>query len=68
MLTTYAGDHPHGGGRGKSKGNVNPTSPWGTPVSIFFLGYSISCVLMNCAGQRRLQDSGRAKCQQMGRS
>lgn len=26
-------DHPHGGGRGKSKGNVDPVSPWGTPVS-----------------------------------
>jgi ribosomal protein L2 len=23
-------DHPHGGGRGKSKGNKPPTSPWGT--------------------------------------
>lgn len=23
-------DHPHGGGRGKSKGNRIPTSPWGT--------------------------------------
>ncbi|KAI9296906.1 ribosomal protein L2 [Neoconidiobolus thromboides FSU 785] len=22
-------DHPHGGGRGKSKGNRQPTSPWG---------------------------------------
>jgi len=26
-------DHPHGGGRGKSKGKRIPTSPWGTPVS-----------------------------------
>jgi hypothetical protein len=26
-------DHPHGGGRGKSKGNVHPVSVWGTPVS-----------------------------------
>ncbi|ODQ66089.1 mitochondrial ribosomal protein [Nadsonia fulvescens var. elongata DSM 6958] len=24
-----AGDHPHGGGRGKSKGNVPSQSPWG---------------------------------------
>ena len=24
-----ANDHPHGGGRGKSKGNVNPVSIWG---------------------------------------
>lgn len=28
-----AADHPHGGGRGKSKGNVHPVSPWGLPVS-----------------------------------
>lgn len=28
-----AADHPHGGGRGKSKGNVDPVSPWGMPVS-----------------------------------
>jgi len=26
-------DHPHGGGRGKSKGNKIPVSPWGVPVS-----------------------------------
>ncbi|KLU87548.1 50S ribosomal protein L2 [Magnaporthiopsis poae ATCC 64411] len=25
-------DHPHGGGRGKSKGRRHPTSPWGTPA------------------------------------
>ncbi|PHH91561.1 hypothetical protein CDD83_11212 [Cordyceps sp. RAO-2017] len=25
-------DHPHGGGRGKSKGNRNPVSPWGKPT------------------------------------
>ena len=28
-----ASDHPHGGGRGKSKGNVHPVSVWGVPVS-----------------------------------
>ncbi|KAB2576052.1 Ribosomal protein L2 [Lasiodiplodia theobromae] len=27
-----AADHPHGGGRGKSKGNVHPVSPWGVPA------------------------------------
>ncbi|KAF7846279.1 hypothetical protein BT93_L4717 [Corymbia citriodora subsp. variegata] len=26
-------DHPHGGGRGKSKSNRDPVSPWGIPVS-----------------------------------
>jgi len=25
-------DHPHGGGRGKSKGNRDPVSPWGIPT------------------------------------
>ena len=33
-MAMNAVDHPHGGGRGKSKGNVIPSSPWGTPVSI----------------------------------
>lgn len=32
-LAMNAADHPHGGGRGKSKGNVDPVSPWGMPVS-----------------------------------
>lgn len=32
-----AADHPHGGGRGKSKGNVHPVSIWGTPVSLVHL-------------------------------
>ncbi|KAL1843146.1 hypothetical protein VTJ49DRAFT_2896 [Mycothermus thermophilus] len=27
-----ANDHPHGGGRGKSKGNRHPVSPWGQPA------------------------------------
>nr|OQO21111.1 hypothetical protein B0A51_09349 [Rachicladosporium sp. CCFEE 5018] len=31
-LAMNAADHPHGGGRGKSKGNVNPVSIWGTPA------------------------------------
>lgn len=29
-----ASDHPHGGGRGKSKGNRHPVSPWGIPVCV----------------------------------
>ena len=29
-----ASDHPHGGGRGKSKGNVHPVSIWGQLVSL----------------------------------
>ena len=35
-LAMNASDHPHGGGRGKSKGNVHPKSPWGMPVSYAF--------------------------------
>jgi len=31
-LAMNACDHPHGGGRGKSKGNRHPCSPWGQPV------------------------------------
>lgn len=27
-------DHPHGGGRGKGKGNRDPVSKWGKPVSL----------------------------------
>jgi ribosomal protein L2 len=33
-LAMNAMDHPHGGGRGKSKGNIDPKSPWGIPVCI----------------------------------
>ena len=33
-MAMNAADHPHGGGRGKSKGNKIPQSPWGTPVRI----------------------------------
>jgi len=31
-LAMNACDHAHGGGRGKSKGNRIPVSPWGTPA------------------------------------
>ena len=44
-LAMNASDHPHGGGRGKSKGNVHPVSIWGTPVSsscrIFFTMFEL---------------------------
>ena len=33
-LAMNAMDHPHGGGRGKSKGNRHPSSPWGQLVRI----------------------------------
>lgn len=38
-LAMNAMDHPHGGGRGKSKGNVPSKSPWGMPVSFLLLWY-----------------------------
>ncbi|KAK0656051.1 60S ribosomal protein L2, mitochondrial precursor [Cercophora newfieldiana] len=31
-LAMNAFEHPHGGGRGKSKGNRHPSSPWGRPA------------------------------------
>ncbi|EZF77080.1 hypothetical protein H105_01712 [Trichophyton soudanense CBS 452.61] len=36
-----AKDHPHGGGRGKSKGGVHPKSPWGLPVCPFHLSSAV---------------------------
>lgn len=41
-LAMNAADHAHGGGRGKSKGNVHPVSIWGTPVSLHF--FSQLCI------------------------
>ncbi|EXJ82103.1 hypothetical protein A1O1_08172 [Capronia coronata CBS 617.96] len=35
-LAMNAADHPHGGGRGKSKGNRIPMSPWGIPAKSGF--------------------------------
>ena len=34
-----AADHPHGGGRGKSKGNVHPVSIWGQLVGFTFASF-----------------------------
>lgn len=45
-LAMNAADHPHGGGRGKSKGNVDPKSPWGLPVRIYLL-WTIYWVVWN---------------------
>lgn len=45
-LAMNAMDHPHGGGRGKSKGNIDPKSPWGLPVCSFFL--SAPCKFFQC--------------------
>jgi ribosomal protein L2 len=59
-------DHPHGGGRGKSKGNVDPVSIWGTPVSsssFLFLGAAKDGVTDSLAGQIRIQDEEEAEPQ-----
>jgi hypothetical protein len=61
-----ASDHPHGGGRGKSKGNVHPVSPWGQPVSFQILYVSDTMVMLTMGvGQIRLQDEKEAQCQQV---
>ena len=56
-------DHPHGGGRGKSKGNVHPVSIWGTPVSSVHMMSAGSSSLIYVTGQRRLQDAQEAQPQ-----
>ena len=45
-LAMNAADHAHGGGRGKSKGNVNPVSIWGTPVRIILRVLTLKPVLL----------------------
>ena len=44
-LAMNASDHPHGGGRGKSKGNVHPVSIWGQLVSNFNVNLWL-CILI----------------------
>lgn len=70
-LAMNAMDHPHGGGRGKSKGNVDPKSPWGIPVSFFSNASCPSChdTIVNLyvfilPDQVRLQDSSQVEDQQ----
>jgi len=59
-----ASDHPHGGGRGKSKGNVHPVSIWGTPVSFAVVSYDVR-LFCSCAdlllGQGWVQDEKEAE-------
>lgn len=60
-----AADHPHGGGRGKSKGNVDPKSPWGIPVCSFPLLLLVWIELTDMLlGQIRIQDSSQVEGQQ----
>ena len=71
-LAMNAMDHPHGGGRGKSKGNVDPKSPWGIPVCIILrqncLQYCrksrLTFLFSPSTDQIRLQDSPQVEDQQ----
>jgi hypothetical protein len=65
-LAMNAADHAHGGGRGKSKGNVHPVSIWGTPVSfdVFFLSRKFMLLTNFQTGQRWFQDPPKAQPQQ----
>lgn len=64
-----ANDHPHGGGRGKSKGNKIPQSPWGTPVRVDAEYYCVvrpqSANVIPCSGEIRIQDPAPTKGQQI---
>jgi ribosomal protein L2 len=68
-LAMNAADHAHGGGRGKSKGNVHPVSIWGTPVSLNVFSMSLFGSLTELpTGQRWFQDPSKAQSQQARRS
>ena len=59
-----ANEHPHGGGRGKSKGNVISQSIWGTLVCIPISdtwAWRLTVIL----GKRRLQDEEEVECQSL---
>jgi ribosomal protein L2 len=55
-LAMNAADHPHGGGRGKSKGDRIPVSPWGIPVCCDSPLLFELRSLTHATGQIRLQD------------
>lgn len=61
-----AADHAHGGGRGKSKGNVHPVSIWGTPVCLDASSRTAmgDMLIIWNAGQGRLQDTLEAQPEQ----
>lgn len=61
------GDHPHGGGRGKSKGNRHPVSPWGIPTKSGYKtskSITVSSILYWCLS---LYYRKQAQPQQVGR-
>lgn len=57
-LAMNASDHPHGGGRGKSKGNRIPVSPWGIPVSRGVVHCS-AAIFLTCARPNRASKQDR---------
>lgn len=63
-LAMNAADHPHGGGRGKSKGNVDPKSPWGLPVCSLTASFHVYPLLTQSTGEIWLQDPSEVEGQQ----
>lgn len=63
-LAMNASDHPHGGGRGKSKGNVDPVSPWGMPVSHLRIEAHDFVLMLYLSGEIWIQNSTEAQSQQ----
>ena len=61
-----ASDHPHGGGRGKSKGNVHPVSIWGQLVRVELYFKSLNQADIS-ADQEWLQDQDEIERQQIRR-
>lgn len=66
ILTDYIVDHPHGGGRGKSKGNRHPVTPWGKPVSLSNSLSDSTRRLTTFADQIRMENSSHTQPQQVG--
>lgn len=64
-LAMNAADHAHGGGRGKSKGNVDPVSIWGTPVSSSSVFLTCQLIADFCTGQIGVQDEAQAQPEQI---
>jgi hypothetical protein len=62
----YTVDHPHGGGRGKSKGNRHPVSPWGVPVRLPNSLEAYEAMLTPSSDQEWLQDPTQAQQKQVG--
>lgn len=64
-------DHAHGGGRGKSKGNVDPVSIWGTPVccsDLIFTDWSQTLIFLNRPNQVTRQGRRETRTNTLSRS